>query len=233
MAKTPLFSLIFISIIVPTIYFFKNLKRKLLLPYFIILLSIVMLGGYFLIKIPNRMIQEINNYYNYLNDRELKNYYSYNDLSIEYSTFWFEKTNRIVIWRNCFELIKSSPVVGVGTGDVQDELTKVYVKNKELWRMQFFNSHNQYIDYWLRYGILGLLLLIIIIVFYFYNAIIINNDYLYLSFFILICLCFLTENIIQRQWGIVFFSFFNSLMFYKNKFAKFPVDDSNKHRHVN
>ena len=216
-SKMPIAALVVIALIVPIVYLIKNFNRKLLIFYLFSLITISFLGSIFLKNLPNRAAQEVYNYYNYINGKELQDYYFYNDLSITYDTYWFEKTNRIVIWKNCIELIKASPLYGYGTGDVQDELVKTYKKNNELWRMQFFNTHNQYLDYQLRYGIIGTILLILVLGYYAHKALM-SADYFYLSFIILIILCFLTENIIQRQLGIVYFTFFNSLLFYRNKF---------------
>src|SRR5690606_17752557 len=128
------------------------------------------------------------NYYNYLADNEPASLYKYDELGIEYDTFWWEKTNRIVIWKNSIELIRLTPVFGLGTGDVQDELIKVYKKNKELWRMQFFNSHNQYIDYWLRYGIVGLTIFAFMLIYVFRYSYK-RSNFLYFAFLLSFCLC--------------------------------------------
>ncbi len=218
-AKMPISALLFIMIIVPLIYLIKNFKKRALTIYLASISAILIIGSIFFKDIPNRAVQEMYNYYNYFRGEDLKQYYSYDDLSVDYDTFWWEKTNRIVIWKNSIELMKDSPLIGFGTGDVQDELTKVYKKNKELWRMQFFNSHNQYLDYQLRYGILGIGFLLFMLFFYFRKAVI-SSDYLYASFIILVSLCFLTENIIQRHWGIIYFSFFNSLFYYRKRIIK-------------
>jgi O-antigen ligase len=212
--KMPIAALGIITIIVPTIYLIKNFSKRRLFYYVSSIFLISAIGSKVLKGVPNRALQEVYNYYNYFKGNDLKNYYSYDDLSIEYDTFWWEKTNRIVIWRNSLELMSLSPIIGFGTGDVQDDLTEMYKKNKELWRMQFFNTHNQYLDYQLRYGVLGTALLVFSLSFYF-NKAYRGSDYLYLSFILLFTLCFLSENLMQREWGILCFAFFNSFLYYR------------------
>ncbi|WP_299315641.1 O-antigen ligase family protein [uncultured Aquimarina sp.] len=218
-AKMPIASAMLIMVVMPLIYFIKNFKKKAFVIYLSSILMVIIIGAGFLKDVPNRAVQEAYNYYNYFLGNELKPFYSYKEFSVNYDTFWWEKTNRIVIWKNSFELMKRSPIIGFGTGDVQDKLTEVYKENKELWRMQFFNSHNQYIDYQLRYGVLGVGLLFYMLYFYFRRAIV-NSDYLYVSFIILVSLCLLTENLFQRHWGIIYFAFFNALFYYRKVIIK-------------
>ncbi|MBT8223556.1 MAG: O-antigen ligase family protein, partial [Eudoraea sp.] len=218
-AKMPLLELGIILLTVPAIYLLRNRKTKKLYWYLLGLTGLITLVVIFLIRVPNRAVQDVYDYYNFLSGKQLTDFYSYDELEVEYDKFWFEKTNRIVIWQNSIELAKAKPWIGYGTGDVQDKLIEVYQKNKELWRMQFFNSHNQFLDYQLRYGVLGALLLVVYLGYFFIYAWQ-NADYLYLSFIAMIALGFLTENIIQRHWGIVFFSLFNSLYYFRIRNAK-------------
>ena len=214
-AKMPMVTLMVVLLLFPFVYLYRNTAKRGVLFYFLILTVTFLMGYWFVRTVPNRAVQEVNNYYNYLKGEELEDYYEYDKLAVAYDTFWFRKTNRIVIWKNSIELIEQSPWIGFGTGDVEDELIATYKKNKELWRMQFFNSHNQYFDYQLRYGILGSLVLIFLLVYLFRFAWT-HNDYLYIAFLLIFVLGFLSENLIQRHWGIVFFTFFNSLFYFRN-----------------
>lgn len=223
-AKMPIASF-FTTILVTIFILLLKMKRNVLLFGGGCLLTIS-LTIFIFIKIPNRGAQELYNYYNYLVDNKPSSLYKYDELGIEYDTFWWEKTNRIVIWKNSIELIGQTPVFGLGTGDVQDELIKVYKQNKELWRMQFFNSHNQYIDYWLRYGIIGLIIFTLMLLYVFRSAYK-ESNFLYFAFLLSFCLCCLTENLLQRHWGIVYFSLFNSLLFYNKYGSRKSPEQSN------
>ena len=114
---------------------------------------------------------------------------------------------------HCVSLIlKENWITGVGPGNVQKDLNTCYssytYKNYDDYSKIDYNSHNQYLDILLKYGILGL---IMFFVFLFWG--ILNTDLSYRIFLLLILIAMLTENILDRQVGIVFFTFFNSLFF--------------------
>ena len=101
---------------------------------------------------------------------------------------------------------------GVGPQNVQKKLDECYsnytYKNYDDFNKVTYNTHNQYFDVFLKYGILGLLLFFI---FLFWG--IKNKNPIYWFFLFLILFSMLTENIFNRQIGIVFFNFFNTLIF--------------------
>ena len=74
-----------------------------------------------------------------------------------------------------------------------------------------YNFHNQYLQTFAEIGILGLLLLCIILAYPFVIAIK-NRDYLTISFLFIIGSSFLTESMLERQAGVVFFAFFYALL---------------------
>lgn len=114
-------------------------------------------------------------------------------------------------WKSSINVIKENWLLGVGTGDVQDELQKQY-KNIgfEVGYTSRYNAHNQYLETWIGLGILGLLSLLsclaIPLVLSFRN-----KNYLYAAFLLLFFLCCITESMLCRQHGIVFYSLFTSL----------------------
>lgn len=120
-------------------------------------------------------------------------------------------------------VLKENWITGVGPGNVQKDLNNCYsgytYKNYDDYSKIDYNSHNQYFDVLLKYGIFGLILFFI---FLFWG--IANTDLSYRIFLFLILIAMLTENILNRQVGIVFFTFFNSLFFINrtNYFEKSP-----------
>lgn len=119
--------------------------------------------------------------------------------------------SRLIIWKAAFSLIKENFWLGVGSGDVTDEMVKTYEEsNFKKGQLKRYNAHNQYLQVWLAYGVFGFL--VFLSGFYiFYTTSIKNDDSVYLIFLILISLVFLTETFLNSQSGVVFFSFFNSL----------------------
>lgn len=119
---------------------------------------------------------------------------------------------RTAIWKTSLNILTEHPF-GVGTGDVKDVLVENYVKSgldyaaeKEL------NAHNQFLQIALATGILGLLVLMIMIFYPLYNAI--KNKYIiYIVFLGLIIINFLTEAMLETLAGVVFFAFFNTMLY--------------------
>ena len=131
------------------------------------------------------------------------------DLNKDYTqNRWGGRAIRIQKWLNTFELIAEQPFLGTGTGDLQDELQKVYKKNHfELAYVNKFNPHNQYLQTWATYGIPGLFFLLGIIVVSLRYAWGRKNP-LYFILIFLLAFSMITESILERQKGVVFFSFF-------------------------
>lgn len=125
---------------------------------------------------------------------------------------------RLVKWRCSLEGIREYPLLGVGTGDAEDYLVKCY-ERENFWGMyeQYrFNSHNQYLETGLTLGLIGFFLLT--------GTIAIpalaaqrEKDELLMTFLALFAFSCLTESVLERQWGIVFYTFFVSLLSFSAK----------------
>jgi O-antigen ligase len=118
-------------------------------------------------------------------------------------------------------ILKEHWLFGVGLGNVQKGLDNCYsgytYKNYDDYSNVTYNSHNQYLDLWLKLGIFGLALFLVFLLWG------INNMGLsYGIFLFIIMMSMLTENIFDRQVGVVFFTLFNTLFFInrKNYFEK-------------
>jgi O-antigen ligase len=121
---------------------------------------------------------------------------------------------RFMIWDSAWEVIKEHPFTGVGTGDAKDKLMEVAQK-KEYVRVvkQNLNYHNQYLQTWAAIGLPGLFALV--------GSIIIGISYslkkknfLITAFFIVIVISFLTEAVLERQTGVIFYSFFSAILIF-------------------
>jgi O-antigen ligase len=120
-------------------------------------------------------------------------------------------TTHYAIWKNAWGLVGQHPVLGVGIGDVHDELNKVYVLNKfESGQARDFNPHNQFLNTMISIGILGGLILLLVI---FYPAFLAwkKQYWIYILFLMVNFMNCMTESILERQAGIIFFAFFFSL----------------------
>lgn len=110
------------------------------------------------------------------------------------------------------ELTKQYFLLGTGPQHLQKKLDQCYYQFEgNAFARNRFNTHNQYFDYLLSHGLIGLVLLLTMMIVPLYQSIR-GNDPIMMSFIILIILCMLTENILSRQAGIVFYGFFNALL---------------------
>jgi len=104
---------------------------------------------------------------------------------------------------------------GVGKSQVGNNLDACYntftFSGVNDFKKVKYNSHNQYLDILMSYGIFGLLILILAI---FYGVFTKPNT-MYSVFLLTLFLALLTENLFERQLGVVFFAFFNSLFILK------------------
>jgi O-antigen ligase len=136
--------------------------------------------------------------------------YRFNELFQEstYKEFNRKKSTslRISIYKCGYGIVKENFFFGVGVGDVPEALSSCYktisfylVENK-------FNSHNQFLSILLGTGIIGFAFFIIFLVFNLIKSNNINDSTLFylLIFYIL---NFLSENLLERQNGIILFYF--------------------------
>lgn len=112
---------------------------------------------------------------------------------------------------NCsLELLKNSSVFGYGFGDVNDQLILCYSKTSKYLVEGKFNSHNQYVGILLGCGIFGLLVLVLF--FYFnFKIFTIDKNYFFLSVLFFYLIIMFVENILERQSGVILFSFLINL----------------------
>ncbi|MBS1637637.1 MAG: O-antigen ligase family protein [Bacteroidetes bacterium] len=122
---------------------------------------------------------------------------------------------RKLIWHESIAIIKENLWLGVGPGDANDVLYKVYEeKGMEGALRKHLNAHNQFLQTGIGLGLAGFILLLVMTVF---TAIlgVIRKNALLLLFSLLIILNFLVESMLQTQAGILFFVFFLCLLLTK------------------
>ena len=121
---------------------------------------------------------------------------------------------RMLVWNKALDLIKENPILGVGTGDIKDELVQKYAESglsgiagKQL------NAHNQFLQSFATLGILGFLSLVLGLLLAGIIAIR-KGNIVYLMFIIIVIINALTESILEVQAGVIFYAFFNSLFMF-------------------
>ena len=129
-----------------------------------------------------------------------------------------QTNHRKFIWTEGLEVIKQNWLFGTGTAAADPVLNaRLYTIEATFWngestyklRDKKYNYHNAYLQHWAAHGLIGLILLAAIFV-----AGWRNTPDLVPKIFLLVCaLSFITESMLERQAGVLFFSFFYTLFF--------------------
>lgn len=137
---------------------------------------------------------------------------------------------RLIIWPCAYELAQRddfNPVTGYPNNTIVEEryvecytttITANQDKN-EYYKTERFNSHNQFIDFYLTTGLIGLVLFVGFIIALFVQV---KSDFAYTAIIIAMLLFLLVENVLHRQMGCYFFSIFGALLLMR----KIPADEN-------
>lgn len=124
------------------------------------------------------------------------------------------RDTRMEIRESTWSIISNNWLVGVGTGNSQIELNKQYlIDGRNQAFRNSYNTHTQYLDFILHFGIGGLLTLALLFAFLFSKAFQ-TKGLLYSSLILMLCTALISENILSRQKGVIFFALFNALLYY-------------------
>lgn len=133
-------------------------------------------------------------------------------------------TMRFYFWGAAVKVIRAHPLAGVGTGDVQQELEKIYVESHSPLEKEWYKRpHNQFLTIVVALGITGLLVFLISII---YPVVVFHRflPILYWPFIILALVSFLLEDTLETQAGLSFYAVFNTL------FVSFAYSSSIRNR---
>jgi O-antigen ligase len=111
------------------------------------------------------------------------------------------------IWLSSFSLFKKNALFGVGTGDAKSELINEFLVNE--YNGPYYNCHNEYLQAGISVGIFGVTILLANLLM---PMILRWKNLLYILFLSIVSITFLTESVLSVQKGVVFYSFFNSLL---------------------
>jgi O-antigen ligase len=120
---------------------------------------------------------------------------------------------RIFATKTAIHLIQINWLLGVGTGDVIDELEVEYTKNNlTVLAHKHLNCHNQYIESTLQLGILGCMFILLVSI----GTIVIGlmkKNMLLILFGVAFSINILFESMLNTQAGLVFFAAFYCFLF--------------------
>jgi hypothetical protein len=115
-------------------------------------------------------------------------------------------------WYSSLMLIKENPFFGVGL-DARNKLTEEYKRRGYTIEAEFrLNSHNQFLETQLTFGIFGTVLLLWMLITPLIRRRKKWNQSLICPFLIIITISMLFESILVRQWGIMFFVLFYCIL---------------------
>lgn len=125
--------------------------------------------------------------------------------------------DRVAIWKASIGIIKENFWFGTGTGDVKDALMHSYTAQKifPAYRLKL-NAHSQYIQTFISLGVAGFLTLLLMLLIPAIRAVRIR-DTLYLLFILVFAFNILVESMLEEQAGVVYYAFFNTLLFFRCK----------------
>ncbi|WP_400071315.1 O-antigen ligase family protein [Zobellia russellii] len=136
-----------------------------------------------------------------------------NRITTDYKTFVtndFEIDNnspaseRIHIWRTSITLIKENPF-GRFCMDTKEQIwSRLDKTNKQ--ELVEKNAHNNFLEFGLRYGVLGIivLFLFVLVCFYFFIK---YKDFLFLGVLLIFLLFSMTESTLVREMGVIYMAF--------------------------
>ncbi|HRH71165.1 MAG TPA: glycosyltransferase [Flavobacteriales bacterium] len=109
------------------------------------------------------------------------------------------------------ELLEQNWIAGLGGTALQPALDACYsALGHPFMANGSYGPHCQPLQFWLAYGIPGLAAFVLL---FGWSSRIARQrgDALHMAFLLFMLLCCLTEDLLTRQWGVVFFAFFNTL----------------------
>jgi hypothetical protein len=123
-------------------------------------------------------------------------------------------SQRFEFWKTAVSIIKQHPVIGVGTGDIQKAFDDEYEKsNSGLTKQWRLRSHNQYLSMAVAFGFIGLIWFLFSLIFPPLKSGAFSNM-LYVSFFTIAAVSFLTEDTLETQVGVTFYAFLNAFFLF-------------------
>ena len=115
-------------------------------------------------------------------------------------------TLRVLLWQESVRSIDtfSEYIFGLGVGERANKILVENLNKRGLEKYNRYSTHNQFVNLFMRTGLLGVVMLLIILGICFYKSIIYKNKLLLIST-LLFTFAMLTESVLQRSVGITFF----------------------------
>ncbi|SHN53014.1 O-antigen ligase [Flavobacterium fryxellicola] len=127
---------------------------------------------------------------------------------------------RYILWNTSEKVIQNSNYLGYGIGDAQEVLSKqLALDGYDFLSKENYNAHNQFLQIAIATGVIGVCLYFFSLLYFIQKFIKRKNPeaIVFLLFFIFV---FLFESVLERQNGIIIYSFISSMFIYSSEFDK-------------
>jgi O-antigen ligase len=115
---------------------------------------------------------------------------------------------RAIRWHSAMKLVGKAPLTGYGNGAERFVLKEQYFKDRLFDSyLNELNAHNQYISFLVQEGIWGLLIYLVVLYTGFAKSVR-QKDFNFMCFLVIITVVSFSENILDTNKGIFFFSLF-------------------------
>ncbi|WP_228547282.1 O-antigen ligase family protein [Nonlabens antarcticus] len=130
---------------------------------------------------------------------------------------------RFSIYKCAVEILPEAGIFGYGVGDGKNKLLNCYQETSAFLAENRYNSHNQFLGIIIKVGFLGLLVFSLFLIYHMARAFD-KRNYLLIAVTLFYCIVMFSENIMERENGILYFSFFVNFFIMIN--YNFPVKTS-------
>jgi O-antigen ligase len=114
--------------------------------------------------------------------------------------------SRLAMWQSSLDLVKQQPLFGYAPGDAKDVMQSKFREDRLVYAVaKNLNVHNQYFQVIIGLGIVGLIALLVPMLVPIYHSLK-GTNYLYVLFVSNIGLNFITESMLEKQAGTIFYA---------------------------
>jgi len=193
-----------------TVFLYKFLKLKRIHYLLLVILPVIIFTTYKISSVNERLNQKLSASWNrYKNgETDLRNI-----------------DPRFLEWLTTINLIQEKPIFGYGLNS-RDILANEYSQNGYDYEASLrLNSHNQFLETQLAFGIPGTLILLWMLLKPLIRRKNTWNQSLIIPFLIIVGISMLFESILVRQWGIMFFVLFYCILLIPEKSTQVTSDN--------
>jgi len=121
---------------------------------------------------------------------------------------------RLAMWKSSIDLVKQQPIFGFSPGDAKDVMQAKFREDKLVYAVaKNLNVHNEYFQALIGLGLIGLLALLLPMVVPIYYSLR-GTNYLFVLFIANIGLNFMTESMLEKQAGTIFYAITWSILYF-------------------